>query len=173
MKKLNEMVVKSMKDIERRTKVHEKMVELKNEIEAKRNSADKHSQAERYDLLAKYELLTSLQDDKITNIKVKETMIKIYEIEKHFEATYKNEGYSTCWEPIYGRFEVESYTGNTLYEQHIYVRGEELFLNDEMEKYDSIESAFEKIRINLHDAEKARQERLKEPCTKTLEEILG
>ncbi|MEM5663382.1 hypothetical protein ABR763_27500 [Bacillus cereus] len=158
--------IKDMKDAERRAKVLEKMVELKNEIEvdAKRNSAGKLSRKERHELLDKYELLVELQNEKSNNIKVKETLIEVYEIVKYFEKTYKDEGYSSNWEPSYERFEVGCYTGDVLIGQHIYVRGEELFLNDEEKKYDSIESAFEKIRSNLHEVLR-RSEQSEVPST--------
>lgn len=156
--------IKDMKDAERRAKVLEKMVEIQNEIDESKKVRDELSEKQRFDLLDKYELMEELQDERVTEVRVMEAIIEAYEITKRFEETYKNEIYSSYWEPRYGRFEIETGTGNVLIGQYIYVRGEEVFLNDEEEKYDSIESAFEKIRSNLNEVLR-RSEQSEVPST--------
>ncbi|WP_439033601.1 hypothetical protein ABEV81_06560 [Bacillus paranthracis] len=154
--------IKDMKDAERRAKVLEKMVELQNEIDESWKSRDELSEKERFDMIDKFELMQWLEDEKITNIKVKESIIKTFEMIKQLEETAKDELHSYVWESIYGRIEIESSIDNMLIEQHIYIRGDELSLNNLEDKYDSVESAFETIRIKLHDAHRERKERLKE-----------
>ncbi|HDR7529733.1 TPA: hypothetical protein QCX69_000813 [Bacillus anthracis] len=156
--------IKDMKDAERRAKVLEKMVEIQNEIDVLWGNRENNSQKERHEWLGKHELMVELQDERVTEVKVMEAIIEAYEITKRFEETYKNEIYSSYWEPRYGRFEIETGTGNVLIGQYIYVRDEEVFLNDEEEKYDSIESAFEKIRSNLHEVLR-RSEQSEMPST--------
>ncbi|PHD69865.1 hypothetical protein [Bacillus toyonensis] len=176
MKNTKEMLInaiKEMKDAERRAKVLEKMVELKKEIDESWKVRDELSEKQRFDMIDKYGLMQWLEDEKITNIKVKESIIKTFEMIKQLEKTAKDELYSYVWESIYGRIEIESSIDNMLIEQHIYIRGDELSLNNLDDKYDSVESAFEKIRINLHDAHREREERLKNPSKLTLKEILG
>ncbi|HDR7395833.1 TPA: hypothetical protein QCX23_003109 [Bacillus toyonensis] len=170
MKNLNEMViaeVENMKDAERYAKVHEKMVELQNEIDESWKSRDTHSEKKRFDLIDKSGLVYWLKDEKITNIKVKESIIKTFEIIKQLEETVKDENHSYVWESIYGCIVIESSIDDMLITQPIYIRGDELFLNNLEDKYDSVESAFEKIRINLHNAHREREERLKESSTST------
>lgn len=170
MKNLNEMViaeVENMKDIERKTKVHEKIIAVQNEIDVLWKSRDEISEKERFDMIDKSGLVYWLKDETITNIKVKESIIKTFEIIKRLEETAKDENHSYVWNSIYGCIEIESSIDDMLISQQIYIRGDELTLNNLDDKYDSVESAFEKIRINLHDAHREREERLKESSTST------
>ncbi|EOO35082.1 hypothetical protein [Bacillus mycoides] len=163
--------IKDMKDAERRAEVLEKMVEVQNEIDESWKVRDELSEKERFDMIDKYGLMHWLEDEKITNIKVKESIIKTFEMIKQLEETAKDELYSYVWDSIYGCIAIESSIDDMLISQQIYIRGDELSLNNLDDKYDSVESAFEKIRINLHDAHREREERLKNPSASTFDRI--
>ncbi|MEK5016504.1 MULTISPECIES: hypothetical protein [Bacillus] len=165
MKKLNEMLtgaIKDMKNAEREANVFKRMVEMKNEVEMQKQSIRNLSDNEQYTWFDKLALLEEVQDERVTNVNEMESIMKVIEIMKQLRETAKDEIHSYCWEPIYGRIEIESSIKHILMEQHIYVRDEGIFLNNLDDKYDSVESAFEKIRINLHDAHRERKEWLKQ-----------
>lgn len=163
--------IRNMKNAEREANVFKRMVKIQNEINVLWENRDTLSEKERFDIIDKFGLMQWLEDEKITNIKVKESIIKTFETIKQLEKIVENEHHSYVWESIYGRIEIESSIDDMLIEQHIYIRGDELFLNNLEDKYDSVESAFEKIRTNLHSAHREREERLKNPFASTFDGI--
>ncbi|MHA2888552.1 hypothetical protein [Bacillus cereus] len=160
--------IKDMKDAERRTKVLEKMVELQNEVEIPWEDYMKLAENERYNFFDKMALVEFVKDGTITNVKVMESIMEVIEIIKQLREISKDELHSYVWDSIYGCIAIESSIDDMLISQQIYIRGDELSLNNLDDKYDSVESAFEKLHKNLHDAYRERKERLKKSTTSTI-----
>ncbi|PFX62964.1 hypothetical protein COL36_06555 [Bacillus wiedmannii] len=146
---------KEMKDAEKRAEVFEKLVEIQNEVEAQRPNIRHQSDNEKGLWLDKVQLLGIVKSEEVTDINTIQTIIELIEIMNENHDTSKEGSHSYYWDKIYGWIAIESGLNSSYITTRIKVCDGKLLVctyNDECE-YDSLKSIFDKIRIDLRNAQ--------------------
>ncbi|MGE0990017.1 hypothetical protein [Bacillus sp. ISTL8] len=160
--------IKEMKDAERRVEILEKMIEIKKEIHVQKQNLRNLSEYEQDLWFGKLALIELIEDEHITNPHQMEKWLQIIETVCKFDADDTLEfGHALSFE--YDIMIISSWSKDCLIETRIGFRDGELLMNRYENKVDSIETILNTIHENLVNAQREREEKLKEPSTSTID----